>query len=218
MHGTASERFWAKVDKSAECWLWIGLLDRDGYGRFWPEHRKPTRVHRFSYEEAVGPISDGLVIDHLCRVRACVNPAHLEPVTAEENTRRGMRGGQEHCLRGHRLSDPNLVAAKRKKGVRNCLACARAITHVWRYGGDVDSIADAKYQKRSSTPHSRHSILPDVAAHPPARSGDNDAHPADPFTPAGGRPNVRRPAVWNLLQDAIAATLRWAALRALKIR
>lgn len=70
------------------CWIWNGAISRYGYGVFNPCHAKVERAHRRVYQELVGPIPEGLVLDHLCRVKACVNPAHLEPVTTQENTRR----------------------------------------------------------------------------------------------------------------------------------
>ena len=73
-------------DEGSECWLWQGFKVK-GYGRIRIDG-KAKRVHRLMYEQMVGPIPDGLVIDHLCMVRNCVNPEHLEPVTIEENTRR----------------------------------------------------------------------------------------------------------------------------------
>lgn len=85
---TLADRFWAKVEKSDSCWLWTGaLFPSNGYGAL---HLDGAAVpaHRVSYELNVGPIPDGLTIDHLCRVRACVRPDHLEPVTQAENLRR----------------------------------------------------------------------------------------------------------------------------------
>ena len=76
---------------SERCWLWTGALDKYGYGYVsWRQSGKKRHfiAHRLIYEELVGPIPDGLVIDHLCRVRHCVNPNHLEPVTQDENLRR----------------------------------------------------------------------------------------------------------------------------------
>jgi len=81
------ERFDAKVQRTATCWLWIGATNQKGYGTFWSGDVR-TGAHRWSYEYHVGPIPVGLEIDHLCRVRHCVNPAHLEAVTHAENLRR----------------------------------------------------------------------------------------------------------------------------------
>lgn len=91
---TREERFWAKVDRSGDCWRWTGALARGGYGFAVVGSRDdPQRyrnAHRFAYELSVGPIPEGLELDHLCRNRRCVNPAHLEPVTHSENMRRGV--------------------------------------------------------------------------------------------------------------------------------
>lgn len=86
------ERFWRRVDASAGffgCWLWLGSKDPRGYGVCYRAPGRSTTVHRDAYEHLVGPIPEGLTLDHLCRTRACVNPAHLEPVTLLENVRRG---------------------------------------------------------------------------------------------------------------------------------
>ena len=91
-HGmTAEERFWANVDRSESCWLWTGSLSR-GYGQVMM-HGRMVRAHRYAYELLVGSIPTGLTIDHLCHVKNCVNPAHLEPVTQSENMRRAHRDG-----------------------------------------------------------------------------------------------------------------------------
>ncbi len=91
---TREERFWAKVDRSGPggCWLWTAST-REGYGYFGLGRRDEGMVdaHRFAYELLVGPIPAGLEIDHLCRVRRCVNPPHLEAVTSAENKRRALR-------------------------------------------------------------------------------------------------------------------------------
>lgn len=83
-------RFWSKVEKAGpdECWLYRGTILNTGYGQISFGRRHRESAHRFAYADLVGPIPEGLTIDHLCFVRACVNPAHLEPVTQFENTRR----------------------------------------------------------------------------------------------------------------------------------
>ena len=90
--------------------------------------KKRTYAHRFSYETLVGPIPEGKILDHLCRVRMCVNPDHLDVVTHGENLRRGfgttgLRARQTHCIRGHELSGRNV---KVYGGKRYCLTCGAA--------------------------------------------------------------------------------------------
>lgn len=126
----AEERFWALVEKTDTCWLWIGTRDRRGYGRFaavWRDGK--VLAHRWAYETFVGPVPDGLELDHLCRTPACVNPAHLEPVTHAENVRRGAAAQpRPHCRQGHEWSDENTALYVEKSGVvrRSCRACTRA--------------------------------------------------------------------------------------------
>lgn len=76
------DRFFAQlaVDPESGCWHWTSGLDEDGYARFFVERSGEQYGHRFAYKHFVGEIPSGLVLDHLCRVRHCVNPAHLEPV------------------------------------------------------------------------------------------------------------------------------------------
>ncbi len=108
-----------------ECWIWVAQISPKGYGRYWDgEKRIQVQAHRFSYEFFHGPIPSRLQIDHLCRVRECVNPDHLEPVTPFENMRRGQHGVlKTHCAQGHLLVEPNLRLVGNRK---YCRACMRA--------------------------------------------------------------------------------------------
>lgn len=123
------ERLWARIDKAAPdgCWVWTGALNASGYGAVGRDS-KVLRVHRVTYELLVGPIPDGLQLDHLCRNRACCNPEHLEPVTNRENWLRGqhhtavmLRDGV--CKRGHQMTAENTRV--RSDGSRCCRECNR---------------------------------------------------------------------------------------------
>lgn len=108
------------------CWHWTDYLNADGYGRVRWNGRQPS-CHRVVYMLLVGPIAEGLHLDHLCRVRHCVNPAHLEPVTPLENTRRSGSAdywrSKTHCPRNHPYDKANTYVTKR--GARTCRRCAR---------------------------------------------------------------------------------------------
>lgn len=116
------------------CWLWTGRISHKGYGHFSigagrRELQKQFGAHRLSYMLNVGPIPEGLCLDHLCRVRCCVNPDHLEPVTSRVNTLRGetlpaFNIAKTVCNSGHLLSGDNLII--RPGGNRDCRACHRA--------------------------------------------------------------------------------------------
>jgi hypothetical protein len=110
------------------CWLWPGVMLNTGYGVI-RRRGKDTKAHRAIYEAAVGPVPDGMVLDHLCRNRACFNPFHLEPVTGKENTLRGesfaaQNARKRHCPKGHEFSPENTLI---ERGARVCLQCKRAI-------------------------------------------------------------------------------------------
>jgi hypothetical protein len=114
----------------AGCWLWQRRRIAKGYGQVWVPGVGNRFAHRVFYEHLVGPIPDGLTIDHLCRVTACCRPDHLEPVTSRLNTLRGAtvtadNAQRTHCLRGHQLAGDNLVAAHTRRGWRECATCHR---------------------------------------------------------------------------------------------
>lgn len=132
-----AERLWAKVDRSGgpeACWPFNGYRSPFGYGqiRTGPLGTPKIVAHRAAYELLVGPIPDGLQLDHLCGNPPCCNPAHLEPVTAIENTMRSpiapaaVNARRTHCVHGHPFDDKNtatyLWAGRTHRRCRTCLA------------------------------------------------------------------------------------------------
>lgn len=124
---TSAERFWAKVNKTESCWLWTGALYSNGYGHFRVQLHSGLSplAHRWAYMQLVGLIPEGLELDHLCRVRNCVNPAHLEPVIHRENQRRGegacaIHARKTHCPQGHPYDETNTSVSGGKRYCRTC--------------------------------------------------------------------------------------------------
>ncbi len=124
------ERFWEKIEPVpfSGCWIWVASLDGKGYGKI-NIGGVITAAHRFSYTHYIGIIPDGLELDHKCRVRSCVNPDHLEPVTHAENVLRGFgpsaaNAKKTHCSRGHPYDEKNTYFWK-TAGHRQCRVCWR---------------------------------------------------------------------------------------------
>lgn len=106
------------------CWPWMGNRTNRGYGGARNEHGRGTTAYREVYEILIGPIPEGLELDHLCRNPACVNPEHLEPVTGAENKRRAAEANYSPvCPRGHVFDSVNTYVGK--DGYRKCRACRR---------------------------------------------------------------------------------------------
>lgn len=133
---TPMDLFWSKVDRDGpipeyrpdlgSCWIWTAGLTHAGYGNA-RIRRRSFLAHGIAYRACVGPVPEGLELDHLCRVKACVNPTHLEPVTHWENTMRGVGVGprnaaKTHCPKGHPYSGANLYIIP-STGGRACLTC-----------------------------------------------------------------------------------------------
>lgn len=169
------ERIRSKIEVQDDgCWIWTANRLPKGYGQLGWEGA--TRYsHRVVYELLVGPIPKGLQIDHLCRVRECCNPAHLEPVTCQENLRRGMGGTgvnarKTHCIHGHEFTPENTYHPPKRPHVRGCKSCGldRQRKSYWKLqtgrglltsgagrgtadlGAEADAIAGGEYRDASA--------------------------------------------------------------------
>jgi len=125
------------VEPQKDCWLYAGVIGANGYGLVRTEEGRYRVAHRVVYEGEVGPIPEGLQIDHLCRVRRCINPTHLEAVTPRENTRRSyeypsnrvayLNKLKTHCPKGHPYNEENTRIARMwgapHRTQRRCRAC-----------------------------------------------------------------------------------------------
>lgn len=135
MHDEAVARFWAKVavGSTSECWPWLASKMPNGYGQFRSHAFRSALAHRTAYELRCAAIPAGMQIDHLCRNRACVNPAHMEPVTAQENARRSQpwavaaikkrAATRQQFKCGHPTEGDHVAIWS---GKRACRICARA--------------------------------------------------------------------------------------------
>ena len=116
-------RYWSKVEKTETCWLWRGSLDKDGYGVFSIGYTK-YRTARFAYRLFYGKLDATLEVDHICRVRSCVNPEHLRLVTHAINQSNNTHSLTTHCPHGHPYNASNTL--RTTNGHRICKVCAYA--------------------------------------------------------------------------------------------
>lgn len=136
MREALPQRFWDKVRFTDSCWLWTAYIGATGYGKF--RMGRTQLAHRVAYAALIGPIPAGLTLDHLCRVKSCVNPAHLEPTTIRENNLRSPRSlisvavAQTACINGHEFTEEN-TRTRRVNGrdQRECRTCVRARKRDW---------------------------------------------------------------------------------------
>lgn len=126
-----AQRFWNFVlpEPNSGCWLWTGALGRDGYARI-NILGKSAQAHIWSYRHFVGEVLEGLELDHVCRVRCCVNPGHLESVTHFENMRRSPLHGMHrtYCAQGHEYTKENTYQSKQ----RHCRTCGQAASRRYK--------------------------------------------------------------------------------------
>ena len=122
--GSLADRLWPRIQvgSAEECWPWTAAAQNGGYGVIRNSEGGTSLAYRVAWELTNGPVPEGLELDHLCRNKACCNPAHLEPVTHEENMRRAMR---THCIHGHEFTEVNTRWQKLPNGrfSRVCLTC-----------------------------------------------------------------------------------------------
>lgn len=137
-------RFEEKIDKTESCWFWTAYVCKTtGYGQFW-DGTILVGAHRFSYGVKHGSIPVGLVLDHLCRTRSCVNPEHLEPKTSRENTfaagsvsTAATNKSKTHCKRGHEFSKENTYISRNS---RTCKACFKINERKYKKTGKLCKI------------------------------------------------------------------------------
>ena len=134
---TNAERFWSKVAKTETCWIWMGCIEKSGYGRFRERLEDGTYrseyAHIYAYKESNRTIEDGKVLDHIeCENRACIRPDHLEPKTIGENVLRGksipaQNARKNKCVLGHEFSKENTYCYRDSQGYdhRQCFTCMR---------------------------------------------------------------------------------------------
>lgn len=144
---STEDRFWAKVNKTDTCWLWEGSLHYKGYGQFLFNGRT-QKAHRAAYQMLVGPIPEGLSIDHICHVRNCVNPEHLRPVTNKQNGEH-RAGPNKHSTTGIR----GVFWNKRNRNWNVVIGHNKVTHHVGTYTSVEEAEAAAKAKRQELFTH-----------------------------------------------------------------
>lgn len=168
-------RFWSKVvpEPNSGCWLWSGALNSGGYGCFNFGGSKGRGAHRVAYQVLVGEIPAGLHLDHLCRTRCCVNPAHLEPVTQRENCLRGVspaaiHAKKTHCPKGHLFEGENL-ARWGDGSQRFCRACDNLRSEIARRAAGMRDRSSITHCPRGHPYEGRNLMLESIGGGQKAR-------------------------------------------------
>lgn len=131
--GMNADQILARTIRVGDCQIWQGAVQNKGYGSVRSNGGKSQLAHRVVFTEMVGPIEDGLTVDHLCCNKLCQNVFHMELVTRAENSRR-KNERQTHCIKGHELAGENLRTSMKHDGHerRVCMACHREHTAAYR--------------------------------------------------------------------------------------
>lgn len=151
-------RFWSKVDKTGDHWIWRASLDTSGYGNFGITAADNQKAHKLAYELLVGPVPEGLMLSHTCQVRACVNPDHLTPATRSE--------AQQVRARANRNSRSGVKGVSWGKTNKKWMVVV-TVNKVRRYGGGFDRIEDAE----AAAIKIRQDLIRETTARPESRSG-----------------------------------------------
>jgi len=139
---STEERFWSKVNKTEDCWEWVGTIAANGYGRLKVDYKHKS-AHRLAYEFANGPIAEGMEIDHLCHNKACVKPGHLRAATRKQNgeNRQGAAASNKHSgVRGVVKERGRWAARVKHNGV----------PHIFGYFYTIEEAAEAAAKGRAS--------------------------------------------------------------------